>query len=782
DNEVQNPQDLDVAPGLHQPQNLDEHNNILENPHDADGAHGPPLFDRNPIGQEPDSDADSIWSDELNAGQLSDDSDDEDELYNPLLGDQDMADLLIQPNENNADSDHQKFFPTSKKELWKVLGRSDAGIVAHMYCDICQSYVGKKKEMGEFIVCPQCNTRKAVNKASYFVTLSLEKQLEYFFSIPGIAEHLAYRENRLKHTQEAIEDIYDGSEYRSIEVDGMKLINSNNFTMTLNLDGCKAKKGGKLTMMPVFLKLNELPPNLQQKCMFLAAIHVDKKEPNMVTYLHPVVKMLNKLAREGVTWSKNNEEVVSKIIVPTFCVDGKACAQVLNMVQHVSHFGCPCCTYYGISVNTTMRYPFQHPDLPPYAPRTNATMKQQMIEAEDLKTAGRADFIVQGHKGITPLMDLDYLDLAKGNCADDLHYIYECGALQHTEIFLKELPRLDNDMSEKALLETIDLRMRAIKTPSCIARKPGSCQIKNRKQWHGNEWRNWLWYCSVICLHGLFSSAQIHHLEILSYASYLLSQDIILPAHIDRAEELLREYLSLYDNFGLEKTRRNLHDLLHASDCVRRWGALWCYSTFNFESWNHCLMQLVSSPKGALLQIVTRHLIKLNLDVAISIDEQVSPDVKDELLKILKKPRHVRARQLGEHIYVMGPSTSRPVTHAENEVLNRETFQPQQLNSYKKMLIRSTVYTTSSYQQDHESKSDDSSVYTFTNIVCTIQDIVTFMSEDGSEVCGLFALQNTVKRPKRPLFPYAEHICEVEMDNGDLLFIRPEDKRSPVLK
>ena len=183
--------------------------------------------------------------------------------------------------------------------------------------------------------------------------------------------------------------------------------------------------------------------------------------------------------------------------------------------------------------------------------------------------------------------------------------------------------------------------------------------MKNRKQMHANEWRNWLWYCAPICLHRLFPSSQVEHLERLSHASYLLALDIISQEDIDQAEQLIDEYFRLYDNFGIEKTRRNLHNLRHAPNTVRRWGPLWCYSTFNFESWNHLIMLLITSPKGALQQIVTRHLIRMNIELAMHSSDLVSEEVREATKKIVNEARHVLAFQVDDKTYLLGASTQK---------------------------------------------------------------------------------------------------------------------------
>ncbi|KAK3924438.1 Halomucin [Frankliniella fusca] len=674
-----------------------------------------------------------------------------------------------------------KFFPTSKTELWKALGRSRSGIQFHAYCSKCEAYINRKSRLVQNAECPDCEFSVPLSRASYFVTLSIRKQLEYFLSIPEVSNHLRYREERLKVLADAFEDILDGEAYKDIEIDGEKLVGSNNFSYSFSIDGCKPSKGSKTNIYPLFLRMNELSPQLRQKYLFLAACYVDVKEPNLTALLHPFVKEMNSLTRRGISWTRDAQLVISKFVPTCMCVDAKARAQVYNMAKHNSHFGCTYCTYYGVS-SDTMRYPMFHQDLPPYEDRTHNGMKHDMIEAQMKVNRGEQNVSVRGHKGFTPLMALKYFDLQRGNAFDDLHNTYECATKYHTEIVIKDLPKLEPRMGEQIFLNTIDSRLENIKTPSRIARKPGTCPMKNRSQMHGTEWRNWLLYFGPICLHGLIAGRFIRTLEYLSYATYLLSQDVIHLDHVDMARDLTIKYLEEFDDFRLEKSRLNVHTLQHAHTSVRNWGPIWAYSTFNFESLNHRIMQNITSPKGAINQIVNRHLISFSIELAMNDDQRISPEIKNMMKEILHKRRRSNTLQVGDHSYFLGRCTLRPPTDEEQRVLQQEGYNTVQLRVFKKMIIKGVTYTTANYVKE-DSKSDDSTIYTFQNTFCTIQDFVSLIPQEGETVHGLLVLEHVMVRRPTPLFPIAKQICEVHPQNVGLLhFLRIDQVRSPVVK
>jgi len=261
----------------------------------------------------------------------------------------------------------------------------------------------------------------------------------------------------------------------------------------------------------------------------------------------------------------------------------------------------------GVTVGdtNTMRWPYLPNDnIPAFADRSHEVMIQSMLQAhEDSKP-------VLGHKGVTSLMLVNDLDLRRSNACDDLHIVYECAAKHITELCITEAPRVNARMGEEALCRLIDSRMKKIKTPTNISRKPGNCSFMNRKQIKGSEWRNWILYYAVTCLKGLIAEDHITPLALLSRGAFLFSQDIILPEHIVESDYCFHRFLELNERlYGIERTKLNLHALIHFAKSVRENRNLWCYSTFNFESWNPVIIKFVSSPNGALLQILVRHLI-----------------------------------------------------------------------------------------------------------------------------------------------------------------------------
>lgn len=110
--------------------------------------------------------------------------------------------------------------PTTKAALWKALGRDCTVISVYYYCHNCNGYLGKKSErtgqLENECPCGSCGPEKSENHLRHFLYLNLTKQIELLFKVPKIKQLLQYRFTREKKDVDAIEDVYDGVEYRAL--------------------------------------------------------------------------------------------------------------------------------------------------------------------------------------------------------------------------------------------------------------------------------------------------------------------------------------------------------------------------------------------------------------------------------------------------------------------------------------------------------------------------------------------------------------------------------------
>ena len=682
------------------------------------------------------------------------------------------------------------FLPESKSALWKFIHLDNAGIQRHVYCSrkICGQYIGRKDNLGDFAMC-QCGFRIETSKAKFFVTLNVSNQLRYLLSIPGIWEKLQYPRTRRKLSPTAIEDIYDGSEYKRLQREGEILANPYNLSCTFHWDGVKLSKKGALKLVPLYLRINELPPDMRQKFHLLAAVYVDKVDPNPQSFLKPVVKQFNRLSNRGIDWKPDGEhEVNSKVIPMIQCVDSPVRCCMLNMAKWDSAYGCTYCTHMGTRQAGSQRYPFVNMEgIPPFHERTHEQMIADMLQAQQNLNHPEAandppdDPVnptwVKGHKGTTQILLLDHHNLREGQAVDDLHQDHEGTAKDLTELLLTVAPRVNVGMTLVALLREIDVRLLQIKTPSRISRKPRT--IQKRSNWNGTEWRNWLLFYGVPCMTGLIQQQYLDVFASISHACYLLAQDVIEPADLDTADMLLLQAGRSFEAlFGIERIKFNLHvTVSHKADCVRKLGPQWAYSTYNFESLSMHTAKMVTSPKGAPVQIITRSLLRLTVNAA-QYDERYSEEVRDRLEILLNKERLKRTVQVGHQVHLVGRGEDVVLTEEENVVLRREGFAARNVREFKGFLIRNTRYISLAGLKP-DIKSDDTFIYTTQDTFCTLRKIILFENDNGEQQCGAFVNEHDVDRAVR----IAVHLNELHNAAADLVhYITITQVRTPAVR
>ena len=121
---------------------------------------------------------------------------------------------------------------------------------------------------------------------------------------------------------------------------GGPLASNLNFSYVMNADSLRLGKSSKISATPIFIRINELPPNLRQKYRFLAGLWIGPKEPNMGTFLTPVVSELNKLSQEGILWKPDGINEVRSLFIPVcVCADSKARYTFYNMTQYNGRYG-----------------------------------------------------------------------------------------------------------------------------------------------------------------------------------------------------------------------------------------------------------------------------------------------------------------------------------------------------------------------------------------------------------------------------------------------------------
>lgn len=623
--------------------------------------------------------------------------------------------------------------PVTKDQLWSVLNRTWAGIRKHVYCSQCFRLLGLLTEVPNPVVC-QCGWTISRAKAKYFITLNVRNQLEKILSQPGIWEKLQYPQNRRRRNEESMEDIYDSEGYRRLRgMDGGPA-SPLDFTYTFNMDGFKVSKSSKSEAMPIFMRINELPPNLRQKNILLAGLWLDKDCTNFNIFMKVFTKQANKLSSIGVTWRPNGvDPEVSRFFPTCCCADAKGRAQIMNMALYSGNFGCTFCDHRGIYLEGSMKYPIpgtvvrrvrvhRHQEYVEEVVIQEAEIRTDAVIRDLMVQAGVGGRRIRGVIGPTQLMLMQFFDLGNGFSTDDLHPLFKGVTNFHTELLLQGVPGVYQVGPNGRAI--INRRLKNILTPSHISRKPRSLELMH--MWKASEWRNWLLYYAVPCLQGIIPDQYVRHLGLLSKAVFLLSRDVIREEDLLEAARCLELYVTQFQEFyGPENMRFNIHILGHIIQCIRLWGAFWCHSTFPYESWNHRLGKCVSSPRGAIDQIVLRFLLFLMIE-GISINPLISQEIRDFIATHLLGSRMRDADDVGG-AHFFGQRTRRHASVAEIQILAEEGYAAEELEGLELteyFQVKVNGMECRSVQYRHDSMSNNSFVYTNDDQFGVVESIV----------------------------------------------------------
>ena len=484
----------------------------------------------------------------------------------------------------------------------------------NLNCKKCGDLLGKRDDCAKLwsISCGVCKNDISVHSSSsFFVTLSFEKQLQQLLKDERVVNLLlTHRFTRKKASPGALEDLYDGEEYKK-HFDAGVLSSPYNFSYSFFTDGISTGKSTCKTMWPIYANINELPFKERSENTFLCGLYVGPKDPNQLVFLQPFVEEANKLSTEGVTWTHNGNVVNSKVLPLCAVLDSVARWQVLNMQSFHAFYGCTYC--YQKQERTVPRKRRFNMEETADERTPESTVMDAMVAFERRNEPKVEDRHYRGVKGPSALIQMLYFNLIWGCAIDYLHSILLGIVKTHMKcLFEASRKKFWINVNERValsdIMKSIDERLLTINPPSSITRIPRS--ISMWKNWKASEWRSWILFYCIPCLEGLLKDKYLVHLALLSKAVCILLQKSITRADINEMHRMVMEYCYRFQKyFNNFDTIYNLHLLTHLKTNVLKWGPLWTQNAFCYEGHNRHLLQLYKSPNNVLLQIARRFMV-----------------------------------------------------------------------------------------------------------------------------------------------------------------------------
>lgn len=287
----------------------------------------------------------------------------------------------------------QKFMPNNCKP------------VKHFVCDECNLYLGTLLELNDSKInhCPNCRAQIQLNtkyKKNHFLTIPFRSHMQHV--LHQNSEQLSLN----THIRNAdICDVHDALYFRNLRenVGNIPFI-----TLTFSTDGAAVFKSTKdKSVWPIQFIVNEinLENRFKRENVFCAAISFGKT-PDMQVFLKPFIEEITQINSEGgLSFETKNRETVKVMIYPMiFTGDILAKQYVLNKASFHGYKGCSYCLHDGTLIDKRVL-------------RTNECARTDMLQAQN---SGEK---VNGFKGVSALMALEYFDIVWQPAIDKMHNI-----------------------------------------------------------------------------------------------------------------------------------------------------------------------------------------------------------------------------------------------------------------------------------------------------------------------------------------------------------------------
>lgn len=512
--------------------------------------------------------------------------------------------------------------PTTKHLLVKELMNFSKVIAwCHYRCTSCKEYTKSKyDDRSKISKCVECG--ETLSKSDFFVSFDLKQQIasviEENFDI--IEEFCNSKENRTNIT-----DVHDSNHIKNI-----KYRNENIYSLTLNTDGVELINSNTSSLWPVLVTCNFLPPHIRfkDKHIFVAALHFGPKKPNMHELLRPLAEEMNDLSKGLFV-----RERFFNLCVTIAILDLPAKSDVSKLMLYNSRNACNFCLQRGQSTTKGIRYT---------CAGSNAVIRthKQMIK-DIIKVNNNPNLIINGIKGMSPMIAFQNFDLATGFPIDYMHAVLIGVTKKIISLWTTSENHKKPYYINKKRQRILNARLIKIKTPSYISRRPRS--IEHLKKFKASELRSLLIYFIPLITERLLAKKYIEHFKLLSTSIYTLLQPSISNDELNMTEEKLKQFVHEFQEYyGMFHMTMNVHSLLHLVYCVRNYGPLWAFSMFPFESFNGTLKSYVVAPTDVLHQITIRHLCYKATKAEDKSESNGSIALKNEE-KVLLEPAHIDA-------------------------------------------------------------------------------------------------------------------------------------------
>lgn len=502
--------------------------------------------------------------------------------------------------------------PTTKYLFFKsIADRSTYNLQRFYYvkCSKCGIY-SKRSSTKQSHKCDDCGKTLIARETNFFIYMPIEKQLIQCLQINW---SLIQRYNfNLDYNVgiNSLTDVHSANLLKKIYASYSKS-EKNVISLTLNTDGANKFKSNTLSVWPIQIIQNFLPPEVRfkSKNILTVGLYYGENKPDCMQYFEPLVSEFKILCDRGLCVTIENEEYMFFPLI-THCVVDLPAKRMLQCIKQYNGWNaCTYCKHPGNQITILakkklagkvtrkgIRYPSGD-----YAPRTDIeTLRAMNEEIFDPDS--------DGIMALSCLVSLPKFKIITGFGIDYMHCV-DLGIVRKIINFLVN-PRYHKRpfYLSKKKLALLEKKLLSIKPISEINRKPKP--IRNRSDYTANELRSILLYYFPVCLIGVVPSQYVQNFQQISSAIYILLKSSISDNDIVEADQKLRTFLQGYETlYGKFEMVMNVHLLTHIIESVKHLGPLWAQSAFPFERNNGVLLKSIRGCTDVLDQISSKYLL-----------------------------------------------------------------------------------------------------------------------------------------------------------------------------
>lgn len=354
--------------------------------------------------------------------------------------------------------------------------------------------------------------------------------------------------------------------------------------LLINIDGLPLSRSSPSCFWPILLS-----DDILNQVHIVGLFYGQNKPQNANEFLQQFVEELIPLVQKGYHSELFNCDIT--VNVKAIICDAPAKSFILNIKGHNGYSSCTKCTIYGEYVNSKMCFPYEKRSS---ALRTD----EEFVRQTD------SDY----HQGEpTILLSVPNLGLVSNIALDYMHLIC-LGVVKKMILLWMSGPlavRISAQVKENISQALINLRSAV---PKEFSRRPRS--LNEVVYWKATEFRQFLLYTGPIVLKTFLNKDIYTHFLTLHVATSILISPMLIvnKNNVDYAEKLLKHFVESFEKiYGKEYISHNIHNLLHLSNEVRKFGPLDSFSSFRFENFLQILKSFLRKKEKPLQQVIRRY-------------------------------------------------------------------------------------------------------------------------------------------------------------------------------